>query len=133
MAEMLQVLRYYDLCAELGPDMAGVDTPRSLTHEATREALAAFVSQAGELMMQVNPDTQPFSSLSSDQQHDFQATYREIRGAVLEAGVGGHLAIEDMEQLLRQLSTLRRVVEHASKAAALLALHEVHVDQPTVD
>ncbi len=120
MAELLQVLRYYDLCAELAPDMAAVETPHSLTHEGTRAALTQLLSLAGELMMQVNPDTQPFSALDPEQQRGFQETYRDTRAAVLEAGVGGHFDIDDMEQLLRQLSTLRRTLEHASKAASLL-------------
>lgn len=122
MAELLQVLRYYDLCAELAPDMAGLDSLRGIQDPDTRNALAAFLSTAGAHMMQVNPDTQPFAALQDAQQQAFQAAYRETRTMVLNQGVRGHLSVAAMEDVLRQLSTLRRVLEHASKAASLLQL-----------
>ena len=131
MAELLQVLRYYDLCAELTPDLMAKNLNPVALDPDTQARVSALLDLAGTQLMQVNPDTEPFAALDADDQAAFQTAYRDTRAAVLSTGVAGHLGIEDMEQWLRRLSTLRRVLEHASKAASLLQRHPITAREGT--
>jgi phosphate:Na+ symporter len=120
MADLLQALRYYDLCAELAPDLVGPQQIADLHAPDASPVLQQLLDQSGQHLMLLNPDTQPFASLNASQQDDFQAQYRDTRASVLSAGVAEQLSIEQTEALLRGLSALRRALEHASKAAFLL-------------
>lgn len=120
MAGLLQVLRYYDLCAELAQDLVDPEQAAHLRDSGAAQSLRQLLEQSGQHLMLLNPDTQPFASLSTHQQEDFQTQYRNTRSSVLSAGVAERLSIEQTEALLRGLSALRRVLEHASKAAFLL-------------
>jgi phosphate:Na+ symporter len=121
MAQLLQVLRYYDLCNELQAEMAAAGSARNeIQHPASHQAVADLLALSGELMMQLNPDTEPFSPLSDAQMQGFEQCYHHAKNELLHAGVNVHLDVQRMDQLLRSLSTLRRVMEHASKAAVRL-------------
>ena len=121
MARLLQVLRYYDLCNELHGDIAMASRAcGDIQHPLSREAVAALLSMSGELLMQLNPDTAPFAAMTGEQQQAFELRYHRAKDALLHAGVQAHLDVQHMDQLLRSLSSLRRVIEHAAKAAATL-------------
>ena len=122
MAQLLQVLRYYDLCNELLSEMAAAGSARGeIKDQASHDAVAALLTLSGDLLMQVNPDTAPFAVLNDDQRLSFEQHYHRAKEELLHAGVRAHLEVNRMDQLLRSLSSLRRVMEHASKAAVRLS------------
>jgi phosphate:Na+ symporter len=79
-----------------------------------------MAENADRLLVQLNPDTEPFAPLSPDQAAQFEADYQGLKETILTASACGEIGIETMESLTRTFSTLRRVVDQAAKAARLL-------------
>jgi phosphate:Na+ symporter len=122
LANLLRVQRYYETCGELAPDIAtGHAAVVSLDDTRLHGMVVAMAESADRLLVQLNPDTEPFAPLSKEQAAQFETDYQRLKEAILTAGACGEIGIDTMESLTRTFSTLRRVVDQAAKAARLLA------------
>ncbi len=121
LASLLRVQRYYETCGELAPDIAtGQDAIAALGDTPLRQDLLALVDFADVLLIQLNPDTEPFAPLSEAQADEFEDRYQHLKAGLLTAGACGEIDIDTMESLTRSFSTLRRVIDQSGKAARLL-------------
>ncbi len=120
-ARLLRVQRYYETCGEVAPDIAtGHPAIATLGDTPLQRNLLALAKLADDLLVQLNPDTEPFAPLSSAQAEEFEAGYQRLKADLLTAGACGEIDIAAMESLTRSFSTLRRVIDQAAKAARLL-------------
>lgn len=127
LASLLRVQRYYETCGELAPDVATAHAAvLALGATPLHEAVVDLAESADRLLVQLNPDTEPFAPLSVDQAAEFEADYQQLKADLLDAGARGEIAIDDMESLTRSFSTLRRVLDQAAKAARLLDQMDAH-------
>lgn len=120
-ASLLRVQRYYETCGELAPEVATAHAAvEALGAIPLREAVTRLAEEADRLLVQLNPDTEPFAPLAKEQAECFEADYQALKRDLLTAGACGEIDIPTMESMMRSFSTLRRVVEQAAKAARLL-------------
>ena len=84
------------------------------------DAIISLTGLVDSLLVQLNPDNEPFAPLGAAQVADFESGYQEVKAALLSAGARGEITIDTMEQLLRSFSALHRVMDQAAKAARLL-------------
>ena len=121
LANLLRVQRYYETCGELAPEIAtGHAAVVALGDTPLHASVVAMAESADRLLVQLNPDTEPFAPLGPEQAAQFEADYQDLKEAILTASACGEIGIETMESLTRTFSTLRRVVDQAAKAARLL-------------
>ena len=120
LANLLRVQRYYETCGELAPEIATGHAVVALGDTPLHASVVAMAENADRLLVQLNPDTEPFAPLSPDQAVQFEADYQGLKETILTASACGEIGIETMESLTRTFSTLRRVVDQAAKAARLL-------------
>jgi len=122
LAKLLRVQHYYENCGELAAEVVAVrDTVAGLGATPLHAAILSLARVADTLLVQLNPDNEPFAPLGAAQAEDFEDNYQEVKAALLAAGACGEISIDAMEQLLRSFSTLRRIMDQAAKAARLLA------------
>lgn len=122
LAQLLRVLRYYETCGELAPDIAtGHDAIAALGDTPLRRGLLELANFADALLVQLNPATEPFAPLGDAQADEFEQRYQRLKADILTAGACGEIDIDTMESLTRSFSTLRRVIDQSAKAARLLA------------
>ncbi|MCF8151711.1 MAG: Na/Pi symporter [Sulfuritalea sp.] len=121
MAKLLRVQRYYETCGELAPEIAtGGSAVAALGYSPLHEAVLAMATEADTLLLQLNPDTEPFAPLDEAQLLKFESDYQQLKSAILSAGARGEIDIDSMESLTRSFSALRRVIDQGNKAARLL-------------
>jgi phosphate:Na+ symporter len=132
LARLLRVQRYYETCGELAAEVA---TPHAavavLGDTRLRAAVVELALTADRLLLQLNPDTEPFAPLSAGDAADFEARYQALKAAVLGAGARGEIDIDTMESLTRSFSALRRIIDQAGKAARLLGDAESEAADPS--
>ena len=128
LARLLRAQRYYDQCAELASEADSPDPSPTRLELAVRESLDEFLDEAGELLRQLAPDTEPFAPASAHQRERIEDRYQPLKAALLAAGARGGLDIDAMVAQLRRLSALRRAIDQADKAAHLLAAKTVNAD-----
>jgi phosphate:Na+ symporter len=122
LARLLRVQRYYETCGEITPDIAtGHAAIATLGDTPLHRDLIGVAELADVLLVQLNPDTEPFAPLSEAQAEEFETRYQRLKSDLLTAGACGEIDIAAMESLTRSFSTLRRVIDQAAKAARLLA------------
>ncbi len=121
LASLLRVQRYYETCGELAAEIAtGHAAVLGLANTPLGTRVVSMAESADRLLVQLNPDTEPFAPLSSEQSESFESDYQQLKAALLTAGASGEIDIDTMESLTRTFSTMRRVVAQAAKAARLL-------------
>ncbi|MBU0752642.1 MAG: Na/Pi symporter [Gammaproteobacteria bacterium] len=122
LATLLRVQRYYETCGELAPEIeTGHAAVVALGETPLRAAVIDMAKLADELLVQLNPDTEPFAPLGEAQAVEFEMRYQQLKASILDAGARGEIDIDTMESLTRTFSTLRRIIDQATKAARLLA------------
>ncbi|MDY0021733.1 Na/Pi symporter [Arenimonas caeni] len=122
LAKLLRVQHYFDDCHERGAGIgAGHAAFAALADGPLRLHILGLAREADDLLVQLDPAQAPFAPLSPQQSERFEATYAELKEALLAAGADGRLPIESMDALLRSFSDLRRTTQQAAKAARLLA------------
>lgn len=120
-ATLLRAQRYYDTCAELSPEIAiAPEAIEALNGLALHDEVIDLIEHSEELLLQINPDTEPFAPASAEQHRQFEDAYQRIKAGLLAAGARGELDIHAMDSVMRSLSALRRVIDQAAKAAHLL-------------
>ncbi|MCF8198813.1 MAG: Na/Pi symporter [Sulfuritalea sp.] len=121
LAQLLRVQRYYETCGELAPEIAtGHAAVMALGETTLHAAVIALATHADSLLLQLNPDTEPFAPLDEAQARDFELDYQQLKSEILSAGARGEIDIDTMESLTRSFSALRRVIDQGAKAARLL-------------
>lgn len=122
LASLLRVQRYYETCGETAPDIAtGHEAIATLGDTPLHRDLLALTEFADTLLVQLNPDTEPFAPLGEEQAEEFESRYQRLKADLLSAGACGEIDMPTMESLMRSFSALRRVIDQAAKAARLLA------------
>ena len=122
LAKLLRVQRYYEICGELAAEVvAARDAVADLGATPLREVIQDLAGIADTLLVQLNPDNEPFAPLAAAQAEHFEKSYQTVKDALLSGGARGEISIGTMEQLLRSFSTLHRIMDQAAKAARLLA------------
>lgn len=121
LAALLRVHRYYDTCHELCAELADIHALPPQIDAALVEEMRALTAQALHLLAQLDPQPSGKPQLAENALADFELAYHALKARLLEAGAGGQLSIDAMEQLLGGFSALRRLVEQAHKAASTLA------------
>ena len=121
LATLLRVQRYYETCGELAPEIAtGHTAIADLDDTPLRRDLLGLIDFADTLLIQLNPDIEPFSPLADAQSDEFEDRYQRLKSDLLSAGACGEIGMETMESLARSFSGLRRVIDQSAKAARLL-------------
>ncbi|MGB8053988.1 MAG: Na/Pi symporter [Azonexus sp.] len=121
LANLLRVQHYYENCGELASEVVAVrDAVADLGATPLHDAIISLAGLVDTLLVQLNPDNEPFAPLGAAQVADFESGYQEVKAALLSAGARGEITIDTMEQLLRSFSALHRVMDQAAKAARLL-------------
>ena len=128
LARLLRAQRYYDQCAELAAEADAVATMDGRLDAELRDSVTELTDEAGELLRQLAPDTAPVAPASAHQRERFESHYQPLKAALLAAGARGELEIDAMVALLRRLSSLRRAIDQADKAAHLLAAPQVDAE-----
>jgi phosphate:Na+ symporter len=122
LARLLRIQRYFESCGELGPEISGGGTVLGdIVSLPLHAEIRTLANDADELLVQLDPGTEPFAPASARQREQFENRYQEVKAALLASGARGEIDIAAMESLLRSLSALRRTIDQASKAAHLIA------------
>jgi phosphate:Na+ symporter len=117
LALALRIAQYFNTCAELALSYAEAGrNMRPLGDTAIRSRLTQFRNRC------VPPE--PAAPIDLDA---FERDYQALKLALLEAGAGGRIAIEQLGEDLEQISRMRRMIEQYAKGSNALSRLEFGV------
>jgi len=121
LASLLRVHRYYDTCHELSAELGRIHTALpTIADAALVDEARALAHQAVNLLEQLDPLLPDFRLPDADRLAGFELDYHALKARLLEAGAAGTINIDCMDEVMSGFSALRRLVEQAHKAAAIL-------------
>lgn len=121
LASLLRVHRYYDTCHELSAELGRIHTALpTIADAALVDEARALAHQAVDLLEQLDPLLPDFRLPDADRLAGFELDYHALKARLLEAGAAGTINIDSMDEVMSGFSALRRLVEQAHKAAAIL-------------
>jgi len=115
----LRISQYYGDIAENSIEMARLQASLPPVHEeAIAAALFDFKRQSVSLVSLTDPEREDFSMKPLKQAlKAFEDDYQAMKAMLLRAGVDGRLPVRQMAARLDEISTIRRIVDQAFKAA----------------
>ena len=141
--KVLRAAQYFSTAAELVSSIHRAQmTLTPLADRELAEKLSAFKSDAVTLLQSLNPQAAEFSVDTCETQLQvLQSNYQTIKADLLLAGARLRIGIQDMNELLEQLSRVRRMLEQQVKGtryrvtlgqdSSTLSLTETNADAVT--
>ncbi|MCC5795641.1 MAG: Na/Pi cotransporter family protein [Chromatiales bacterium] len=114
--DALRVCQYYRDLGERAIELVR-NRPVASDVTAVAEPIASLRGAASQALDSVRPDGEP---MGEDVHRGFENTYQSIKSQLLRAGTTGTLSARRMVQVLDYASTLRRMVDQATKASRYL-------------